>query len=975
MDISEIEKAIVKHEVYAFRKGSLLVFFRIYLDRRKIQLIIDTLKKEDGIRFNDIEEVVVSNIIQRDLRSGISQFKITGKEQQIIIDPKSIYVTNEFDALIDYDVTDIKTSGIIGNRPSPSDTNNFINETNSTILSYKETKKFEQKPPPAAIQTTMKPYSLRPTTSSSTTSNSTTFFHKAIKLNISTLSSIENATQTATTIPVQKTSSQYSNKNTDEFPFTNSTQSKPLNVNLNATISFIPINQPEDPVKPLVPFTRKQSTTSTDAPSSSHSSTNVKITTRTRVRSSTSLPSFHTTTRSPSIQQNQNQNQNQNYNHSNAFKIIEPKQSGPKFSSIDFGQWKPVIQTPKPVIPLHKPPPLPLPPQIPTFPRDNIPHHLHPSLQKPPPHLNLNFNFPPQHSRPAYRIPMPVNIGMHEVPRLMDSGGLNFNFSLSSDHHPEGREGGVNGNENANQISSQSFNITSTLHTTISPTTSTSTLTKTTSTSMKTTSTSIKTTSTSTTISSFFHPINNSSGENPALIDGFLVPIIGTSHSHSDLFNFNSNRTGDNISLNNKNKSDSFENLKIDVRGIRKNKFINLPETHDKQTLLVNNSRLFSQTWSDDSKLFPFDKSDLLPPSIPSIPSLSRPSISELSIGSPVLHLTSEHKSNQTFDKVNTLALFNSTSKDLQIVTPVFELSQPENQNLTNQNLTIGSPMLTLTDSQINNDSNETASTNQTNNDFVIGTSLFINNSSSSGSPTAKRNSTIETASIGPRRKLVKDQEIDNPFINLKRINRSESVSLQRIGKVDREFMLSSTSTSTSTSTTAKPISTLEPVFGERLPKFIPPSHFPKTPNNEINSSGSVSLNYDEGVGLPDALYDDEIVSINQTGGISYSLDYLNPKPNSQYSFTTSHYSSDCSENEFHCNSGECIPLKGYCNRRVECIDGSDEVNCTCSNYLKAERQNRKICDGVIDCWDGSDENQCSWCRGNNTCLLFIETS
>ncbi|CAN7988240.1 unnamed protein product [Ixodes hexagonus] len=66
---------------------------------------------------------------------------------------------------------------------------------------------------------------------------------------------------------------------------------------------------------------------------------------------------------------------------------------------------------------------------------------------------------------------------------------------------------------------------------------------------------------------------------------------------------------------------------------------------------------------------------------------------------------------------------------------------------------------------------------------------------------------------------------------------------------------------------------------------------------------------------------------------------------------------------EIQCKSGECVPQTALCDRKMNCIDGSDERNCSCKDYLKHEKLHHKICDGILDCWDFTDEIYCPWCN------------
>ncbi|XP_067896597.1 complement factor I isoform X2 [Heterodontus francisci] len=73
----------------------------------------------------------------------------------------------------------------------------------------------------------------------------------------------------------------------------------------------------------------------------------------------------------------------------------------------------------------------------------------------------------------------------------------------------------------------------------------------------------------------------------------------------------------------------------------------------------------------------------------------------------------------------------------------------------------------------------------------------------------------------------------------------------------------------------------------------------------------------------------------------------------------------NCTNDEFKCVNGKCIPLKDLCNGIDDCADLSDEScckECTKSFHCKSDVciPNFSICDGEDDCLDGSDESNCS---------------
>uniref|UniRef100_A0A8D2LJ70 Suppressor of tumorigenicity 14 protein homolog n=1 Tax=Varanus komodoensis TaxID=61221 RepID=A0A8D2LJ70_VARKO len=86
-----------------------------------------------------------------------------------------------------------------------------------------------------------------------------------------------------------------------------------------------------------------------------------------------------------------------------------------------------------------------------------------------------------------------------------------------------------------------------------------------------------------------------------------------------------------------------------------------------------------------------------------------------------------------------------------------------------------------------------------------------------------------------------------------------------------------------------------------------------------------------------------------------------------------SYDSNDPCPGRFSCPSGNCIDKSRLCDGWLDCRDGADERNCTCTEK-QFQCQNGWckskfwVCDGVNDCGDNSDELQCQCPADNFKC-------
>ncbi|XP_043512079.1 serine protease nudel-like isoform X3 [Frieseomelitta varia] len=71
----------------------------------------------------------------------------------------------------------------------------------------------------------------------------------------------------------------------------------------------------------------------------------------------------------------------------------------------------------------------------------------------------------------------------------------------------------------------------------------------------------------------------------------------------------------------------------------------------------------------------------------------------------------------------------------------------------------------------------------------------------------------------------------------------------------------------------------------------------------------------------------------------------------------------------------QTIPIEKRCDRAVDCEDGTDEMNCTCRDFLEVLKPSA-VCNGYADCDDLTDEQNCALCaedeflcRKNRACI------
>lgn len=221
----------------------------------------------------------------------------------------------------------------------------------------------------------------------------------------------------------------------------------------------------------------------------------------------------------------------------------------------------------------------------------------------------------------------------------------------------------------------------------------------------------------------------------------------------------------------------------------------------------------------------------------------------------------------------------------------------------------------------------------------------------------------------------------------------------KRIGIVDREFMNDEeyyrpipsrkpiTSTKSSIDTDDKKLINDKNLINEKIIKTSFNQTLTTLPtfnedlrlnnfNDDLDLTGELpKFNGDGLIEMTTTLLKDDSNDRNQSKTTVFSQTSQQPStlPMNNIMTTTPSTSNqiECDPiNEFACANGkQCIPKTDQCNYQINCLDdgGSDEINCTCADYLSRFNQKRKLCDGLLDCLDASDELHCDYCKLSNS--------
>lgn len=97
----------------------------------------------------------------------------------------------------------------------------------------------------------------------------------------------------------------------------------------------------------------------------------------------------------------------------------------------------------------------------------------------------------------------------------------------------------------------------------------------------------------------------------------------------------------------------------------------------------------------------------------------------------------------------------------------------------------------------------------------------------------------------------------------------------------------------------------------------------------------------------------------NQTDHESFNHDNVDDQTDQTDPKPKKIVKKDIPRKKFECSKiQQIINYDQRCDHAVDCVDGTDEVNCTCSEHLQ-HRFPHLICDGNADCSDASDELGC----------------